>query len=163
MRRARGRHLRTAYLSATRGEGGQNLIGEELGVGLGLIRSQELMAARRLDGARQFFTRAFEREYLSRYDPAKARYLDASALDPLRFELGDAGATCLGQGRVGIAVSGARHARGPQLGKQLREGLDGEHDQAEQAGHPGNPARQERRRERGLPTAEEQHRDAKEP
>ena len=49
-----------AYLSLTRGEGGQNLIGDELGVGLGLIRSQELMAARRLDGARQFFTRAYD-------------------------------------------------------------------------------------------------------
>ncbi len=48
------------YLSLTRGEGGQNLIGDELGVGLGLIRSQELMAARRLDGARQFFTRAYD-------------------------------------------------------------------------------------------------------
>ncbi|HEY3203812.1 MAG TPA: PIG-L family deacetylase [Thermoanaerobaculia bacterium] len=52
-----------AYLSLTRGEGGQNLIGEELGVGLGLIRSQELMAARRLDGARQFFTRAYDFGY----------------------------------------------------------------------------------------------------
>ncbi|MEP6993098.1 MAG: PIG-L family deacetylase [Acidobacteriota bacterium] len=49
-----------AYLSLTRGEGGQNLIGDELGVGLGLVRSQELMAARRLDGARQFFTRAYD-------------------------------------------------------------------------------------------------------
>ncbi len=48
------------YLSLTRGEGGQNLIGDELGVGLGLIRSQELMAARHLDGARQFFTRAYD-------------------------------------------------------------------------------------------------------
>ncbi len=49
-----------AYLSLSRGEGGQNLIGEELGVGLGLIRSQELAAARRLDGAHQFFTRAYD-------------------------------------------------------------------------------------------------------
>jgi LmbE family N-acetylglucosaminyl deacetylase len=49
-----------AYLSLTRGEGGQNLIGDELGVGLGLIRTQELLAARRLDGARQFFTRAYD-------------------------------------------------------------------------------------------------------
>ena len=49
-----------AYLSLSRGEGGQNLIGDELGVGLGLIRSQELMAARRLDGARQYFTRAYD-------------------------------------------------------------------------------------------------------
>jgi hypothetical protein len=47
-----------AYLSITRGEGGQNLIGPELQEGLGLIRSEELLAARRLDGARQFFTRA---------------------------------------------------------------------------------------------------------
>jgi LmbE family N-acetylglucosaminyl deacetylase len=49
-----------AYLSLSRGEGGQNLIGPDLGVGLGLVRSQELCAARRLDGGRQFFTRAFD-------------------------------------------------------------------------------------------------------
>ncbi|HSS44383.1 MAG TPA: PIG-L family deacetylase, partial [Thermoanaerobaculia bacterium] len=49
-----------AYLSLSRGEGGQNLIGEELGVSLGLIRSQELAAARRLDGAHQFFARAYD-------------------------------------------------------------------------------------------------------
>lgn len=57
---ARGRHYRAAYLSATRGEGGQNLIGPELGVELGLIRTQELLAARRVDGALQFFTRAID-------------------------------------------------------------------------------------------------------
>lgn len=50
--------LRTAYLSITRGEGGQNLIGAEQGPLLGLIRTQELLAARRIDGAEQFFTRA---------------------------------------------------------------------------------------------------------
>ena len=49
-----------AYLSLSRGEGGQNLVGPDLGVGLGLVRSQELCAARRLDGGRQFFTRAFD-------------------------------------------------------------------------------------------------------
>jgi LmbE family N-acetylglucosaminyl deacetylase len=49
-----------AYLSLTRGEGGQNLIGPELDEGLGLIRTEELLAARRLDGARQFFTRAYD-------------------------------------------------------------------------------------------------------
>jgi hypothetical protein len=47
----------------TRGDGGQNLIGEELGVELGLIRTQELLAARRVDGAEQFFTRAFDFGY----------------------------------------------------------------------------------------------------
>ena len=50
--------LRTGYLSVTRGDGGQNLIGPELGPGLGLIRTQELLAARALDGAEQLFTRA---------------------------------------------------------------------------------------------------------
>lgn len=52
------RHLRTAYLSLTRGDGGQNLIGSEQGPLLGLIRTQELLAARRIDGAEQWFTRA---------------------------------------------------------------------------------------------------------
>jgi len=52
-----------AYLSVTRGDGGQNLIGPDLGVPLGLIRTQELLAARRLDGARQFFTRAYDFGY----------------------------------------------------------------------------------------------------
>lgn len=52
--------LRTAYLSLTRGDGGQNLIGPEQGVELGVIRTQELLAARRIDGAEQFFTRAYD-------------------------------------------------------------------------------------------------------
>ena len=57
---ARGRHMRTAYLSLTRGEGGQNLIGSEQGPQLGIIRTQELLAARQIDGAEQFFTRAID-------------------------------------------------------------------------------------------------------
>jgi len=52
--------LRTGYLSLTRGDGGQNLIGAEQGVELGLIRTQELLAARRIDGGEQFFTRAYD-------------------------------------------------------------------------------------------------------
>ncbi len=55
---ANERQLRTGYLSLTRGDGGQNLIGKEQGEMLGLIRTQELLAARRIDGAEQFFTRA---------------------------------------------------------------------------------------------------------
>jgi LmbE family N-acetylglucosaminyl deacetylase len=55
---ANERLLETGYLSCTRGDGGQNLIGPELREGLGVIRTQELLAARRIDGARQFFTRA---------------------------------------------------------------------------------------------------------
>ena len=57
---ARGMGGEAAYLSLSRGEGGQNLVGPDLGIGLGLVRSQELGAARRLDGGRQFFTRAFD-------------------------------------------------------------------------------------------------------
>src|SRR5262249_4811474 len=57
---SRGRHVRTAYLSLTRGEGGQNLIGAEQGDALGIIRTEELLAARRIDGSEQFFTRAID-------------------------------------------------------------------------------------------------------
>ena len=72
---ARGRHYRTAYLSLTRGDGGQNVLGGEFGSELGYIRTEELLAARRLDGGRQFFTRAMDfgfskdyRETLSIWD-----------------------------------------------------------------------------------------------
>ncbi len=51
---------KTGYLSLTRGDGGQNLIGNEQGIELGLIRTQELLAARRIDGAEQYFTRAYD-------------------------------------------------------------------------------------------------------
>src|SRR5690606_37459292 len=54
---------RKGYLSITRGDGGQNLVGDEQGIELGLIRTQELSAARRIDGAEQFFTRAFDFGY----------------------------------------------------------------------------------------------------
>ncbi len=57
---ARGRNYRTAYLSLTRGDGGQNVLGPEFGEQLGVIRTQELLAARRLDGGRQFFSRAID-------------------------------------------------------------------------------------------------------
>jgi len=57
------RGVRTAYLSITRGDGGQNIIGPEKGEALGLIRTQELLAARRVDGAEQFFTRAVDFGY----------------------------------------------------------------------------------------------------
>ena len=56
----RGMGAEAAYLSLNRGEGGQNLIGPELGVALGLLRTEELLSARRLDGATQFFTRAYD-------------------------------------------------------------------------------------------------------
>lgn len=60
---AKGKLYRTGYLSLTRGEGGQNLLGSEQGDALSLIRTQELLAARRIDGAEQFFSRAIDFGY----------------------------------------------------------------------------------------------------
>jgi len=57
---SRGLGADVAYLSLSRGEGGQNLIGPELGPALGLVRTGELLAARSVDGARQYFTRGFD-------------------------------------------------------------------------------------------------------
>jgi len=57
---SRARHVSTAYLSLTRGDGGQNIIGDELGEALGVLRTEELLAARRVDGALQYFTRAYD-------------------------------------------------------------------------------------------------------
>ncbi|HKM58853.1 MAG TPA: PIG-L family deacetylase, partial [Chthoniobacterales bacterium] len=54
------RNYRTAYLSLTRGDGGQNVLGPEIGNEIGVIRTQELLAARRIDGGRQFFSRAVD-------------------------------------------------------------------------------------------------------
>ena len=71
---ARGWGVETAYFSFTRGEGGQNLIGTELGEGLGIIRSGELLAARRIDGAQQFFGRAFDFGYSKTADETFARW-----------------------------------------------------------------------------------------
>jgi LmbE family N-acetylglucosaminyl deacetylase len=64
---ARGRHYRSAYLSINRGDGGQNVLGPEFGSELGVIRTEELLAARRLDGGEQFFTRAIDFGYSKDY------------------------------------------------------------------------------------------------
>ncbi len=64
---ARGRHYRSAYLSINRGDGGQNVLGPEFGPELGVIRTEELLAARRLDGGEQFFTRAIDFGYSKDY------------------------------------------------------------------------------------------------
>jgi len=71
---ARGRHMRTAYLSLTRGEGGQNLLGPEQGDALGLIRTEELLDARRIDGAEQFFTRAIDFGFTKTAEEAMTRW-----------------------------------------------------------------------------------------
>jgi len=71
---ARGMGVETAYLSLTRGDGGQNIIGPELGEGLGIIRTGELEAARDVDGGRQFFTRAFDYGFSKSADEAFAHW-----------------------------------------------------------------------------------------
>src|SRR3954454_14981317 len=65
---ANGSLYDAAYLSVTRGDGGQNIIGPELGERLGVIRTEELLDARRLDHAKQFFTRAIDFGFSKRAD-----------------------------------------------------------------------------------------------
>lgn len=60
---AKGKGYRTAYLSLTRGDGGQNLLGNEKGFALGILRTQELLQARRTDGGEQMFSRAYDFGY----------------------------------------------------------------------------------------------------
>src|SRR5437762_7006881 len=67
---AKDKMYRTGYLSLTRGDGGQNLIGDEQGIELGLIRTQELLSARRIDGAEQFFSRAYDFGFCKTADEA---------------------------------------------------------------------------------------------
>lgn len=71
---ARGENARTAYLSLTRGDGGQNIIGPELFESLGVIRTEELLQARRLDGAEQYFTRAYDYGFSKTLDEAKQKW-----------------------------------------------------------------------------------------
>ena len=78
---ARGLGGEAAYLSLSRGEGGQNLIGPELGVALGLLRSRELQAARDIDGARQYFTRAYDFGYTRSLDETLQRWPQAILLE----------------------------------------------------------------------------------
>ena len=71
---ARGLGARAAYLSLNRGEGGQNGIGPELWDGLGIIRTEELLSARKLDGAEQYFTRAFDFGFTRSADETLAKW-----------------------------------------------------------------------------------------
>ncbi|MBK6587171.1 MAG: PIG-L family deacetylase [Acidobacteria bacterium] len=71
---ARGENARTSYLSLTRGDGGQNIIGPELFESLGVIRTEELLQARRLDGAEQYFARAFDYGFSKSLAEAKQKW-----------------------------------------------------------------------------------------
>jgi LmbE family N-acetylglucosaminyl deacetylase len=77
---AKGRHIETAYLSLTRGDGGQNLIGNELGEVLGMIRTEELLAARRIDGGHQYFARAFDFGFTKTLDETLGKWPKDSLL-----------------------------------------------------------------------------------
>ncbi len=79
-RTARGDSARVSYLSLTRGEGGQNVIGPELFESLGIIRSEELLQARRLDGGQQFFTRFMEYGFSKRREEAARIWDDKQVL-----------------------------------------------------------------------------------
>jgi LmbE family N-acetylglucosaminyl deacetylase len=79
-RTARGDHARVAYLSLTRGEGGQNIIGPELFDALGVIRTEELLQARRLDGGEQFFSRAFDYGFSKTLAEAKSKWNEREVL-----------------------------------------------------------------------------------
>jgi LmbE family N-acetylglucosaminyl deacetylase len=74
------KHLEVAYLSMTRGGGGQNLIGGEQGALLDVIRTEELLSARRMDGARQYFTRMSDFGYSKRADETLAKWTHEAAL-----------------------------------------------------------------------------------
>lgn len=82
---ANEKKYRTAYLSLTRGDGGQNLIGNELGVKLGIIRTHELMAARSIDGGEQFFTRAFDFGYSKSPEETFTKWNRDSVLSDMVF------------------------------------------------------------------------------
>jgi LmbE family N-acetylglucosaminyl deacetylase len=77
---SKGRHLRTCYLSLTRGGGGQNRIGTERGDALAALRTQELLAARRLDGAEQYFGREVDFGYSKTADESLAIWGHDAAL-----------------------------------------------------------------------------------
>ena len=79
-RTARGDSARVSYLSLTRGEGGQNVIGPELFESLGVIRTEELLQARRLDGGQQFFTRFMEYGFSKRREEAARIWDDKKVL-----------------------------------------------------------------------------------
>lgn len=82
-RLARGDGARVAYLSLNRGEGGQNRIGAELFDALGVIRTEELLQARRLDGGEQFFARAFDFGFTKTREEAARRWNERELLEDM--------------------------------------------------------------------------------
>jgi LmbE family N-acetylglucosaminyl deacetylase len=137
-RMARGDHARVAYLSLNRGEGGQNVIGTELFDALGVIRTEELLQARRLDGGEQFFTRTFDYGFSKTLVEAKQKWNEHDVLGdmvrvirtfrPLVIYSRFSGTPADGHGHhqmAGYLTPLAYKAAGDpaQFPEQLREGL----------------------------------------
>ena len=137
-RTARGDHARVAYLSLNRGEGGQNIIGTELVDALGVIRTEELLQARRLDGGKQFFTRTLDYGFSKTLEEASAKWDDRQVLGdmvrvirmfrPLVIYARFSGTTADGHGHhqmAGFMTPRAfRAAADPnEFPEQLRDGL----------------------------------------
>ena len=80
---AKGKDLRTGYMSLTRGDGGQNLIGTEQGPLLGIIRTNELLAARRIDAGEQFFSRAVDFGYSKTADETLQKWNEEQVLEDM--------------------------------------------------------------------------------
>lgn len=80
-----GEKAETAYFSLTRGDGGQNLIGDELGDALGVLRTQELLAARSYDGGKQFFSRALDFGYSKSSEESLQKWGEEELLSDLVF------------------------------------------------------------------------------
>ncbi|HEY8550720.1 MAG TPA: PIG-L family deacetylase [Vicinamibacterales bacterium] len=137
-RLARGDHARVAYLSLNRGEGGQNIIGLELFDALGVIRTEELLQARTLDGGDQFFTRAFDFGFTKTLEEAAERWGEEQILGdmvrairryrPLVLLAGFSGTPADGHGQhqlAGKLTPLAFHAAGDpaRFPEHLAEGL----------------------------------------
>lgn len=137
-RLARGDFARVAYLSLNRGEGGQNIIGTELVEALGVIRTEELLQARRLDGGEQYFTRTFDYGFSKTRAEAAAKWGEREVLAdmvrvirthrPLVVASRFAGTPADGHGQHQLAgyltPAAFRAAADPnELPEQLREGL----------------------------------------
>src|SRR5918994_6276995 len=135
---ARGDHARVAYLSLNRGEGGQNIIGTELFEALGVIRTEELLQARRLDGGEQFFTRAMDYGFSKSVEEAGTKWGRREVLGdmvriirqyrPLVIAARFSGTPADGHGQHQLAgaltpIAFAAAADPSQFPEQLEEGL----------------------------------------
>src|ERR1035438_6876535 len=119
---SQGRHMRAAYLSVTRGEGGQNLLGPEQSAALGLIRTQELLDARRIDGGEQFFTRAIDFGFSKTADETMAKWGHEAVLSDIVWVIRRYRPDVIVLGFSGTPADGhGHHQASALLGKEAYE------------------------------------------